>query len=79
MANERYDEGGRWVGSINFAGQIFKSMRNYTANNRATSIGSQLLTNYRQGPRPSYSGVHIDLTPGRYLIQSHYLLPFGRA
>ena len=40
LANERYDSYNRWVGSINFGGRIFPSMRNYTPNNRATSIGA---------------------------------------
>ncbi|KAK9812968.1 hypothetical protein WJX72_006606 [[Myrmecia] bisecta] len=48
LANERYDAYGRWVGGINFAGQIFPKMRNYTQNHRATSIGNQLLSNYRK-------------------------------
>jgi len=41
LANERYDSYNRWVGSINFGGRIFPSMRNYTPNNRATSIGAR--------------------------------------
>ena len=46
--NERYDDYNRWIGGINFAGQIFPKMANYTPNNRATSIGNQLLSNYRK-------------------------------
>lgn len=46
--NERYDDYNRWIGGINFAGQIFPKMSNYTPNNRATSIGNQLLSNYRK-------------------------------
>lgn len=48
MDNERYDDYNRWIGGINFAGQIFPKMSNYTPNNRATSIGNQLLSNYRK-------------------------------
>lgn len=48
MANERYDERGRWIGGINFAGEIFPKMKNYTINNRATSVGNQLLNNYKK-------------------------------
>ena len=48
IANERYDEGGRWIGAINFAGNIFPRLQNYTEDNRATSIGNQLLSNYRK-------------------------------
>ncbi len=45
----RYDDkGSRWTGTINFAGDIFPRLRNWTANNRATSVGSQLLNNYRK-------------------------------
>ena len=48
VCNERYDESNRWCGSINFAGSIFPNMRNYTPNHKATSIGNQLLSNYRK-------------------------------
>ncbi|KAK9845836.1 hypothetical protein WJX81_003853 [Elliptochloris bilobata] len=48
IANERYDDYNRWVGSINFGGRIFPAMRNFTPNNRATSIGNQLINNYRK-------------------------------
>jgi hypothetical protein len=49
VANERYDDkGSRWTGTINFAGDIFPRLKNWTANNRATSVGSQLLNNYRK-------------------------------
>ncbi|CAD7698723.1 unnamed protein product [Ostreobium quekettii] len=48
MANEKYDEHGRWVGSINFAGVVFPKLDNYTKGNRATSVGNQLLSNYRK-------------------------------
>ncbi|KAK9857193.1 hypothetical protein WJX84_009152 [Apatococcus fuscideae] len=47
-ANERYDSYGRWTGTINFAGQIFPKMSNFTSNHRATSVGNQLLQNYRK-------------------------------
>lgn len=33
-ANERYDERGRWTGGINFAGDVFPMMSNFTPNNR---------------------------------------------
>ena len=46
--NERYDDRGRWNGGINFAGEIFPRMKNYTLNNRATSVGNQLLNNYKK-------------------------------
>ncbi|KAL3140810.1 hypothetical protein ABBQ32_005353 [Trebouxia sp. C0010 RCD-2024] len=46
--NERYDESKRWCGNINFAGSIFPNMRNYTPNHKATSIGNQLLSNYKK-------------------------------
>ena len=48
IANEKYDEGGRWIGGINFAGHIFPKLQNYTKDNRATSVGNQLLSNYRK-------------------------------
>eukprot|EP00803_Ostreobium_quekettii_P008408 evm.model.scf_171.11 EVM.evm.TU.scf_171.11 scf_171:106301-112328(+) len=48
IANEKYDEAGRWVGGINFAGHIFPKLKNYTKDNRATSVGNQLLSNYRK-------------------------------
>ncbi|GMH45982.1 hypothetical protein BSKO_13946 [Bryopsis sp. KO-2023] len=48
IANEAYDDTGRWVGRINFAGHVFPRMRNYTKDHRATSVGNQLLTNYRK-------------------------------
>lgn len=48
ISNERYDETNRWKGSINFAGEIFPKLRNWTANNRATSVGNQLHCNYRK-------------------------------
>lgn len=48
MNNERYDETNRWKGGINFAGEVFPKMRNWTANNRATSVGNQLHCNYRK-------------------------------
>ncbi len=35
LDNERYDERGRWVGGINFAGEVFPRIRNYTPNNRS--------------------------------------------
>ena len=35
-------------GSINFAGEVFPRMRNWTAGNRATSVGNQLHCNYRK-------------------------------
>ena len=46
--NERYDDTNRWKGGINFAGEVFPKMRNWTAGNRATSVGNQLHTNYRK-------------------------------
>ncbi|KAK9787109.1 hypothetical protein WJX73_001287 [Symbiochloris irregularis] len=46
--NERYDDTNRWKGGINFAGEVFPKLRNWTANNRATSVGNQLHTNYRK-------------------------------
>ena len=46
--NERYDEAGRWAGGINFAGSVFPRMTNYTPSHRATSVGNQLLANYRK-------------------------------
>ena len=48
VSNERYDESNRWCGSINFAGSIFPNMRNFTSNHKATSIGNQLLSNYKK-------------------------------
>ena len=48
VRNERYDESNRWCGNINFAGTIFPNMRNYTPNHKATSIGNQLLSNYKK-------------------------------
>ena len=48
VRNERYDESNRWCGNINFAGSIFPNMRNYTPNHKATSIGNQLLSNYKK-------------------------------
>lgn len=48
MLNERYDESNRWCGNINFAGHIFPNMRNFTSNHKATSIGNQLLSNYKK-------------------------------
>lgn len=48
LANEKYDENGRWIGTINFAGIIFPKLHNYTKDNRATSVGNQLLSNYRK-------------------------------
>lgn len=48
IANEGYDDRGRWKGGINFAGDIFPKMKNWTANNRATSVGNQLLNNYKK-------------------------------
>lgn len=47
LATERYDQG-RWVGKLNFGGLVFPKMRNYTQNNRATSVGSQLINTYRK-------------------------------
>eukprot|EP00192_Tetraselmis_astigmatica_P007651 CAMPEP_0117649096 /NCGR_PEP_ID=MMETSP0804-20121206/780_1 /TAXON_ID=1074897 /ORGANISM="Tetraselmis astigmatica, Strain CCMP880" /LENGTH=801 /DNA_ID=CAMNT_0005454791 /DNA_START=167 /DNA_END=2573 /DNA_ORIENTATION=+ len=47
-ANESYDENGRWTGRINFSGSVFRKMTNFTENNKATSIGNQLLTNYKK-------------------------------
>ncbi|KAK9821858.1 hypothetical protein WJX74_006194 [Apatococcus lobatus] len=62
-ANERYDDHGRWTGSINFAGQIFPNMSNFTHNHRATSVGNQLLQNYRKF-LASYEEWHQhDITP----------------
>lgn len=46
--NEAYDETGRWVGQVNFAGHVFPKLLNYTKDHRATSVGNQLLTNYRK-------------------------------
>ncbi|CAD7699734.1 unnamed protein product [Ostreobium quekettii] len=48
IANQEYDGYGRWIGGINFAGHIFPKMKNYTKGNRATSVGNQLLNNYRK-------------------------------
>lgn len=48
ITNEAYDETGRWVGQVNFAGHVFPKMLNYTKDHRATSVGNQLLTNYRK-------------------------------
>lgn len=48
IANEQYDENGRWIGGINFAGHIFPKLKNYSKDNRATSVGNQLLSNYRK-------------------------------
>lgn len=39
MLNESYDHAGRYTGAINFSGQIFPNLKNYTPNHRATSIG----------------------------------------
>lgn len=42
--------------------QIFPKMRNYTANNKATSVGNQLLTNYKKfllSYERAYSSVDI--------------------
>jgi hypothetical protein len=46
--NEQYDTHGRWIGSINFGGDVFLRLKNYTPNNRATSVSYQLLQNYRK-------------------------------
>ncbi|CAL8466428.1 g5964 [Coccomyxa elongata] len=46
--NERYDDYNRWTGGINFGGKVFPRMKNYTPYNRATSVGNQLLNNYRK-------------------------------
>ena len=48
VLNERYDESNRWCGNINFAGHVFPNMRNFTSNHKATSIGNQLLSNYKK-------------------------------
>lgn len=48
QVNERYDERGRWAGGVNFAGDVFPRMANWTANNKATSVGNQLLSNYKK-------------------------------
>ncbi len=48
QVNERYDERGRWAGGVNFAGDVFPRMSNWTANNKATSVGNQLLSNYKK-------------------------------
>jgi len=48
VLNERYDESSRWCGNINFAGHVFPNMRNFTSNHKATSIGNQLLSNYKK-------------------------------
>ncbi|CAD7700851.1 unnamed protein product [Ostreobium quekettii] len=48
IANEKYDEHKRWIGTLNFAGVIFPKLANYTKDNRATSVGNQLLCNYRK-------------------------------
>ncbi|CAD7704969.1 unnamed protein product [Ostreobium quekettii] len=48
IANEKYDEHKRWIGTLNFAGVIFPKLQNYTKDNRATSVGNQLLSNYRK-------------------------------
>lgn len=46
MAEVKQGEGAQ--GSINFAGEVFPRMRNWTAGNRATSVGNQLHCNYRK-------------------------------
>lgn len=48
ISNEAYDETGRWIGRVNFAGHVFPKMLNFTKDHRATSVGNQLLTNYRK-------------------------------
>ena len=35
-------------GGINFGGEVFPRLRNWTPNNKATSVGNQLLTAYRK-------------------------------
>jgi len=65
-ANESYDEAGRWTGNINFSGTVFPKMSNYTENNKATSIGNQLLTNYKKYLLPyeqAFAAVDITYTP----------------
>lgn len=39
MLNESYDAAGRYTGAINFSGQIFPNLKNFTPGHRATSIG----------------------------------------
>eukprot|EP00884_Botryococcus_braunii_P005436 jgi/Botrbrau1/14894/Bobra.0248s0011.2 len=48
LENEQYDQQGRWKGRINFAGEIFKKLTNFTENNKATSVGNQLMSNYKK-------------------------------
>ena len=43
MLNESYDGAGRYTGAINFSGQIFPNLKNYTPGHRATSIGDCIL------------------------------------
>jgi hypothetical protein len=69
QANESYDEGGRWTGNINFSGAVFPKMSNYTENNKATSIGNQLLSNYKKYLLPyeqAYAAVDITVNALTY-------------
>lgn len=71
-SNESYDAAGRYSGSINWAGEIFPAMHNFKRGHRATSIGTQLLTNYRKylaAYEKAWADVDLATYAGRPLVQ----------
>lgn len=48
MLNESYDGAGRYTGAINFSGQIFPNLKNYTPGHRATSIGKHRKRDFKE-------------------------------
>lgn len=60
------------------AGEVFPAMHNFKRGHRATSIGTQLLTNYRKylaAYEKAWADVDLATYAGRPLIQVHIVLP----